>query len=403
MYVHHTAMDLQNPHVHEACYTPSSPCNFFIAAIARSPQAKSGEDDIPDQDIITRRQQFQMKKTRAEDKKEKKAQKKAEKQQKKAEKLAKQAAKQAEKTSAKKGRNASEKNKARQSKGSRSKQQQDEDVKGEDATSSWETPGVHSRKMKRMKMMAKGAKKTLNAEDPTCSKKKVCQKKPKASQQDIDIHDTSPVEGAEVSEQPLCAAEDGKRKRKTAAKSKAAPEALPKAKAKAQPKGKAKAKAKTAAKKKAEAAEKPKRTRNMRKVNNVPADPAIKEIIAKTLQECTASHCTHPSYEKVKHRSVDLEPYKARKACGVKLERRFFKNHKAQGKGKAHVTYFSGRTTCHYTNMVLGNLWVSRLHARLCIYRFLIIRYVLSKQVDGFKWMHMTQVMHAKQRYYIYI
>lgn len=141
MYVHHTAMDLQNPHVHEACYTPSSPCNFFIAAIARSPQAKSGEDDIPDQDIITRRQQFQMKKTRAEDKKEKKAQKKAEKQQKKAEKLAKQAAKQAEKTSAKKGRNASEKNKARQSKGSRSKQQQDEDVKGEDATSSWETLG----------------------------------------------------------------------------------------------------------------------------------------------------------------------------------------------------------------------------------------------------------------------
>ena len=217
--------------------------------------------------------------------------------------------------------------------------------------------------MKRMMKMSTAAKKSKvdGVDGELVSKKKTRSKTKGAAKENASEEAPGPAEEApanldeeervEESHDKQC---EQKRKRKTAAKSKASP------KPKAYPKEKAKAKM-APTKKKADTAEKPKRTRNVRK--DVPVDESVKDLVAKTLLECTSSKCTHPSYQKIKHQAVDLEPYNSRKACGVKVERRFFQNHKAKGKGKAHVTYFSGSTPCHYTNMVLGQLWVSRLHA----------------------------------------
>ena len=142
------------------------------------------------------------------------------------------------------------------------------------------------------------------------------------------------------------------------------------------PKPRSKAKAKAAAKtgdkesgtgKKRVAGEqiqkedKPKRTR--RNFSKVEAEPWVKDLVKEILLECDRTHCTHPSVEKVKLKSadVDMEPYRTRNACGIKVGRKYFTNKKAQGKGKAHVTYFSGKTPCFYTNQKLAEIWVSRL------------------------------------------
>ena len=148
------------------------------------------------------------------------------------------------------------------------------------------------------------------------------------------------------------------------------------------PKAKGKAKAKAAAKtgekpgrkrvagEQQQKEDKPKRSRKIS--SKVEAAPWVKDLVKEILVECDRTHCTHPSLENVKLKSadVDIEAYRTRNACGVKVNRKYFSNSKAQGKGKAHVTYFSGKTPCFYTNQKLAETWVSRL--QYIIYMFYI-------------------------------
>ena len=117
---------------------------------------------------------------------------------------------------------------------------------------------------------------------------------------------------------------------------------------------------------------KPKRSRGPRTPQGDP-DPSVVDEVSRCLVECGTSKCTHPSMEKVNHGVVHVQPYKTRMCCGITMERRFFTNKKAQGKGKAHVTYFSCKTACLYSNVVLAELWVSRLQT--CALGIKTIRY----------------------------
>ena len=259
--------------------------------------------------------------------------------------------------------------------------------------------------MKRLKKMSKqhSFEEISKAAEPSSSGKKVGRKKPCTWQPTTDEKDLgqekageNEVAGGKVGEPQLVQTapaiekaddESDKRKKKsTAAKSR------PKAKAKQnktadetgktedeketrKARGKAKASKKTDEKDKKPASrkrpakqddqkddeEKPKKTRSIRKPVVTEVDEAIKGRVAEVLSECKCTHCTHPKWEKPKHQFCDLQPYAARKACGVKVDRNFFVGSKAKGTGKAHVTYFSCKTACLYTNMALGQLWVSRL------------------------------------------
>ena len=90
-------------------------------------------------------------------------------------------------------------------------------------------------------------------------------------------------------------------------------------------------------------------------------DAAVSDLVLQTLKECKASECTHPSFEKVQAKHSYVQPYWTRNAAGVLVERDLLPNKKAKGKGKAQVVYFSSKTTCCYTNLVIAGLWVSRL------------------------------------------
>ena len=89
----------------------------------------------------------------------------------------------------------------------------------------------------------------------------------------------------------------------------------------------------------------------------------MKNQVIQTLKECKSTNCTHPSVKMIRKPHVDIEPYRTRNACGIKVARSFFSSDKAKGSGKAHVTYFSGQTPCFYSNFKLAELWVSRLQA----------------------------------------
>ena len=117
----------------------------------------------------------------------------------------------------------------------------------------------------------------------------------------------------------------------------------------------------------------PKKLRLPKQFKDLPADDEVKEKVKGVLKECAETHCTHPSHKMLQHNTLDFDYYWDRKACGIKADRRFFSNKKAQGKGKAHVVYFSGTTSCPYSNILLADLWVSCLQAVLVQYILLYV------------------------------
>lgn len=352
--------------------------------------ASTGADGItiPDHEVITRRKQFRMKKDRAERKKEKKQQKQLEKEEKRVAREKKKAEKEKIKLAAK------------TKKGDKETQPKKRGRKANEKAEGWkrDTPGtevaakrtVRSHRMKRLKKMA--LNRQLNFINDEVREMKEERKKTKAKGQEkgkaspaetLDLkpgetknEGEEPVkdEGMKVSSDKAC-----KKGKKTAAKSKAkkggasSPKKASKTQSKkTQSKTQSKTK-KTVTKEKGNANKKrtaknatgeddskPKRSRGPRKPQGDP-DPSVVDEVSRCLVECGTSKCTHPSMDKVNHGVVHVQPYKTRMCCGITMERRFFTNKKAQGKGKAHVTYFSCKTACLYSNVVLAELWVSRL------------------------------------------
>ena len=401
---------------------------YFISIIKRlqvtlaEQEEISISDQVPDHEVITRRQQFRMKKDRAEKKKAKKEHKKVEK-----ERIAKKklevAARKAEKAS--RGQNAKNKAQARQKRG-RPCKSKDEVPESDDLAVA---PQVRSRQMKRLKSFSSQKSPSQLPSEVTGSKRKGKQaKKPKASEkqdvQEVCMEKESGKitlaeekdEAKEVNNLPTDEAEgnhakDGQGRKKSGKKSpdngkcaaknasttksgkspKKSSKSPKKGKspvkhakmtaAKSMAKGKAKPKKelpqasqkdKPVAKKKAcsrkrsaeseeKKPEKPQRAKSTAKAA-VPVDPQIKNEVAQILKQCAESHCTHPNHKQAeKHPSIGIETYWERQACGIKCDRKFFKNRKAQGSGRAHVAYFSGKSQCPYTNLKLADLWVSKL------------------------------------------
>ena len=397
---------------------------------------------IPDHDVITRREQFRMKKTKAEDKRQKKEEKKERNKEKKAQQAAKKAEKaakkadkeqeKADKGSGKRGRKATEKSKNMQAKRRQNKKNQEindsETHEQEEAAPSSHEPDqekksckARGRPMKRLQKITHSHKASSVSEVDFASKPKKAKKKVKCAPQPetakgdwendntdgnqvdetVNIKDgnkddpnhkeipTTDVDKVVAEPKELEVEESGKKGTKssgsglkrTAAKSKPKSTQQPKAKATAKSKQSKKTSDGTDPEKKTrkkrttkdlgvtdETKATPKRTKRSTKPGTTAeVDPQVKDAIAKTLAECEESKCTHPSWEKSKNKFIDLQPYNGRLSCGVKAPRSFFTNHKAHGKGKAHVTYFGCKTTCIYTNMVLGSLWVSRLHLSICV------------------------------------
>ena len=390
------------------------------------PQVEAtGEDgvSIPDHEVMTRRKQFRLKKDRAEAKRQQKEEKKIEKRKKKDEKEAKRVAKEAEKAAkaaSKKaaksstkqaGRKASDKlneRKEKPSKSSSSKTKPKKEASKHDVQEEL-TPDVRpavSRQMKRLKKYSKAHDSEKieqsvddnntdpndNSHEEKHAKQKNMTDPPTCQKDEKDGQDEHGMDQQAEEKQ-----EKGKRSRKTAAKSKANPEAgeaeekTSKKKQEKPEKAGAKAKAKSRARKAKEESkeddkteeartekkttrkraskqtekdpETAKKTRTVRRMVETEVDESCRDQVLVMLKECATTRCTHPTWKRIRTKEVDVEPYMTRSACGVKVERRFFKdNKKAQGTGKAHVTYFSGKTHCPYSNHVLGGLWVSRLH-----------------------------------------
>ena len=396
------------------------------------PQVKqSGEStiEIPDHEAITRRQQFRLKKDRAEKKREKKIWIKQKKEKKKQEKAAKKAAKEAAKADGpkKRGRKAAEKSKEKQKTRKIQKKKEESESKNEkindDETAATPNVGqdqmdqpvepspskVHpaiGRQMMRLKKMtaakkasasgrAKSSKVRKTGSDEQAEENKE-NEKPKMADETPEMREEAEVmerndekekqklekeitDEKEKLPEPEEAKGTKKRPRQTAAKSKAkkdVPEDFarkPKAKAKSAGKAKAEGSTKNGAKEKTtrkkhdtneedRAEKKPRRSRSVAKAVEADPDPFCKDQVGKLLQECSATHCTHPSWKKLRGKQVDVEAYYSRKAGGIKVERSFFKNDKVHGKGKAHVAYFGCKTTCDYSNELLGHLWVPMLY-----------------------------------------
>ena len=82
-----------------------------------------------------------------------------------------------------------------------------------------------------------------------------------------------------------------------------------------------------------------------------------------TLRECASSGCTHPSFEVPSAPNVEFSTYWSRRAVGVKIDRKYFSNKKAQGKGKAQMAYFGGpHCPCTYAAYVMAGVFVPRMH-----------------------------------------
>ena len=349
--------------------------------------------DIPDHEVITRRKQFRMKRNRAEDKRQKK------------EENSKKKAAKAHEPPKKRGRKAVEKAEPWKEKGRRNDRKNKKQPKI--PASSSKGPDCHSRKMKRYRKLAQTLKESNDAVAPVMSSKlakmhsQTSSKDTKASRKDMEqqhvldsrVEDSKDPKNEEISQTKIKG--EGK---KTAAKSKAKQQqkpmhqhdtppasakektkrtttakakATPKAKSSTKPskpdvedekKGSRKRKNKQCAEKNKHA-EKPKRTRAPRKIDPSCVNQEMKNQVIQTLKECKSTNCTHPSVKMIRKPHVDIEPYRTRNACGIKVARSFFSSDKAKGSGKAHVTYFSGQTPCFYSNFKLAELWVSRLQA----------------------------------------
>ena len=281
----------------------------------------------------------------------------------------------------KKGRKAAEKAKAWQKNG-----------KDGEASSSVPHP-VRSRKMRRLKKMSspKKSDETASPLETKGSKKssyKTEKKTEHKAEETLAMEHATTQDAAmgNVAEQAMPGQEEDlgekrcdqkqRKVRQTAVKSKAKAKATSKAAAKSKTckkdmnttktksKGKKEAKdtkEKKSRKRPASGDKKPtqSRLRIPARFKDLPVDSEVKEKVENTLAQCKETHCTHPEYKHEKNTMIEYDYYWDRKACGIKADRRFFTNKKAKGKGKAHVAYFSGTTSCPYSNVTLADLWVS--------------------------------------------
>ena len=112
-----------------------------------------------------------------------------------------------------------------------------------------------------------------------------------------------------------------------------------------------------------------------------PCDETVK-LVQATLQECEHSNCTHPNWETVQYdpKKIQLSVYWSRNAIGIKVakEKDSTSNKKGRVSGKAgpkskwsQVAYFSCKSSCIYTNMVLGYQFVPCMYiAQRCMWCF---------------------------------
>ena len=115
---------------------------------------------------------------------------------------------------------------------------------------------------------------------------------------------------------------------------------------------------------------KKKASRSKKDKEPVPVDETVKKLVRHTLDECKATNCCHPSFKWPElGKSVELSTYWSRHAVGVKVDQAPTKasakqrgntnqkKQKAKGGCKRQVAYFAMPTTCTYSNLVLAGLF----------------------------------------------
>lgn len=308
---------------------------------------------IPEHDTITRRKQFRLKSNRQEQKRQKKEAKKAQKEAQMKEKENKRKAREEQKKTkadtkaagkSKRGRKAKHvdavhdaEHKTQEENGGTAQISEATEVSVHDTSSPKSPTKVRSPKLARlrkMKSLRKLGSKQPKATDP----------KPKSKGRKKAGSNTTGDKKAKTD----CETKDPSKKRKRAPKDKQQEEKSP--------------------------AKKPKRS-NIKKAKKAPVmpDPKVKEAVCTVLHECRDSGCTHPGFThpEFNKATFDLSVYWSRKAVGVKLHKDYLpsktetaknaKKSKAAVK-KSQVAYFSCRTNCTYSNLLLAGLYVSCMH-----------------------------------------
>lgn len=108
--------------------------------------------------------------------------------------------------------------------------------------------------------------------------------------------------------------------------------------------------------------------RKRRKSEQVSSKPEYEQMVHDILEECKASHCTHPEYVplEVDKQVMKIVPYWNRKHAGVELEKSYVPTKKPTKSGFCNVVYFSCNTCCPYTNIALAFMFVPWCsHARV--------------------------------------
>ena len=98
--------------------------------------------------------------------------------------------------------------------------------------------------------------------------------------------------------------------------------------------------------------------------------PKIVKLVQQVLTDCKSTNCVHPTWENMAFdaKTYQLSVYWTRKAVGLKMPKELLqgrkaskRSRKAKGTSKwAQVQYFSCKTSCVYTNLLLAYEFVSR-------------------------------------------
>lgn len=108
---------------------------------------------------------------------------------------------------------------------------------------------------------------------------------------------------------------------------------------------------------------------NKKKIKPEPC-PKIIKLVQQVLLDCKATNCVHPTWETMTFdaKTYQLSVYWTRKAVGLKMPKALVqgkltskRSKKAKGKSNwAQVQYFSCKTSCVYSNLLLAYEFVSR-------------------------------------------
>lgn len=141
----------------------------------------------------------------------------------------------------------------------------------------------------------------------------------------------------------------------------------------------AKSTCKSTASKKSQPSKKEKNTKKESKSKPAPC-PKVVKLVQNTMAECKASHCCHPNWHELSYdkKSFFLSVYWSRCCVGVKVPKASLPSatqRKSNGNGAkckwSQVAYFSGATTCVYSNMVLAYEFVA-----WCLHLFACVSYI---------------------------